>query len=88
MDEHAMHELSQIVDLQVKDRLSKLEGVSGVMISGERRYSMRVWIDNDQAKGVCTISAKSEDWKMHRYNDHLLHFRNGIDLAWSLDHQQ
>ena len=40
-------ELSRIVDLQVKDRLSKLEGVSGVMISGERRYSMRIWIDND-----------------------------------------
>jgi multidrug efflux pump len=45
--DHDQIELSQIVELQVKDRLSKLEGVSGVMVSGERRYSMRIWIDND-----------------------------------------
>jgi len=45
--EYDQIQLSQIVDLQVKDRLSKLEGVSGVMISGERRYSMRIWINND-----------------------------------------
>jgi multidrug efflux pump len=44
-------QLSQIVELQVKDRLSKLEGVSGVMVSGERRYSMRIWIDNDGLVG-------------------------------------
>ncbi len=41
-------ELSQIVETQVQDRLAKLTGVSDVLVSGERRYSMRVWIDNDR----------------------------------------
>jgi multidrug efflux pump len=39
-------ELSQLVETRVKDRLAKLEGVSDVLVGGERRYSMRVWIDN------------------------------------------
>jgi multidrug efflux pump len=39
-------ELTQIADTQVVDRLSKLPGVAGVIIGGERRYSMRIWVDN------------------------------------------
>jgi multidrug efflux pump len=39
-------ELSTIADTQIKDRLSKLPGVSDVIIAGEKRYSMRVWVDN------------------------------------------
>jgi multidrug efflux pump len=41
-------ELSQLVETRVKDRLAKLEGVSDVLVGGERRYAMRVWIDNDR----------------------------------------
>jgi multidrug efflux pump len=39
-------ELSQLVETRVKDRLAKLEGVSDVLVGGERRYAMRIWIDN------------------------------------------
>jgi multidrug efflux pump len=39
-------ELTSIADKQIVDRLSKLQGVATVIIAGERRYSMRVWIDN------------------------------------------
>jgi multidrug efflux pump len=39
-------EISTIAETQIKDRLSKLPGVSDVIIAGEQRYSMRVWIDN------------------------------------------
>jgi len=39
-------ELTSIADQQIVDRLSKLQGVATVIIAGERRYSMRVWIDN------------------------------------------
>jgi multidrug efflux pump len=39
-------ELSTIAETQIKDRLAKLPGVSDVLIAGEKRYSMRVWIDN------------------------------------------
>ncbi len=54
-------ELSQIVETQVQDRLAKLAGVSDILISGERRYSMRVWIDNARltARGL-TIADVTE----------------------------
>ena len=39
-------ELTTITETRIIDRLDKLSGVSNVMIAGERRYSMRVWIDN------------------------------------------
>ena len=39
-------ELTTITERQIKDRFEKLPGVASVMIAGERRYSIRVWIDN------------------------------------------
>ena len=39
-------ELTTITETRIIDRLDKLSGVANVMIAGERRYSMRVWIDN------------------------------------------
>ncbi len=39
-------ELTKIVDSQIVDRIDKLSGVSNVLIAGERRYSMRIWVDN------------------------------------------
>jgi multidrug efflux pump len=41
-------QLSKIADTLVKDRLGKLPGVATVMVGGERRYSMRLWIDNER----------------------------------------
>jgi len=39
-------QLTTIADTQIVDRVSKLPGVASVIIGGERRYSMRVWVDN------------------------------------------
>jgi multidrug efflux pump len=39
-------ELSTLAETRIKDRLGKLPGVSDVIIAGEQRYSMRVWVDN------------------------------------------
>jgi multidrug efflux pump len=39
-------ELTQLAETRIVDRLAKLPGVATVIIAGERRYSMRVWIDN------------------------------------------
>jgi len=41
-------ELTHIAENLVQDRLAKLPGVGVVMIAGERRMSMRIWIDNDR----------------------------------------
>ncbi|MDH8702093.1 multidrug efflux pump [Dysgonomonadaceae bacterium PH5-43] len=38
-------ELSEIADLTVKERLQTIPNVSSVSIWGERRYSMRLWLD-------------------------------------------
>jgi multidrug efflux pump len=39
-------ELTQLAETRIIDRLAKLPGVASVIIGGERRYSMRLWIDN------------------------------------------
>ena len=41
-------ELTTLADTLVVDRLAKLTGVATVIIAGERRFSMRVWVDNGQ----------------------------------------
>lgn len=38
-------ELSEIADLTVKEQLQTISDVSGVNIWGEKRYSMRLWLD-------------------------------------------
>lgn len=40
-------ELTDIVDRYMRDRLSIVDGVSNVIIGGERRYAMRIWIDRE-----------------------------------------
>ena len=47
-ERHDQMELTRIAELYIKDRIGKLPGVSTVLIAGERRYAMRVWIDNDR----------------------------------------
>ena len=38
-------ELSEIADLTLKEQLQTVSGVSAINIFGEKRYSMRLWID-------------------------------------------
>ncbi|HVX63441.1 MAG TPA: efflux RND transporter permease subunit, partial [Pirellulales bacterium] len=40
--------LSNYAILQVKDELSRIEGVGDVFVFGQRDYSMRVWVDPEQ----------------------------------------
>lgn len=42
---HSTLEVSDYADRYVKDRLQTLPGVAEVNINGERRYSMRIWLD-------------------------------------------
>ena len=44
-DRHSSLEITDYADRFVKDRLQNIPGVSGVRIFGERRYSMRLWLD-------------------------------------------
>ncbi|MCL1937845.1 MAG: efflux RND transporter permease subunit [Candidatus Azobacteroides sp.] len=53
-------ELSEIADLTVKERLQTVQNVSAVSIWGEKRYSMRLWLDplKMAAYGVTPIDVK------------------------------
>ncbi len=39
-------EISELAERMIKDRLQTLPGVASVIIGGERRYSIRVWLDS------------------------------------------
>jgi multidrug efflux pump len=47
-ERHGALELSDYADRFVADRLKTLPGVASVIIGGERRYAMRLWIDRDR----------------------------------------
>ena len=44
-DKRSLLELSEIADLTVKEQLQTISDVSSVSIWGEKRYSMRLWLD-------------------------------------------
>ena len=50
-DKRSLLELSEIADLTVKEQLQTISDVSGVSIWGEKRYSMRLWLDPIKMSG-------------------------------------
>ena len=54
-------EVSEIADLTVKERLQTIPNVSGVEIWGEKKYSMRLWLDPVKLAGygVTPMDVKS-----------------------------
>ncbi len=44
-DRHNIMEVTEIADQRVKDQLQTVSGVANVLIFGERKYSMRIWLD-------------------------------------------
>ena len=44
-ERHSALEVTDFADRVVRDRLQNVAGVSSVRIFGERRYSMRIWLD-------------------------------------------
>ena len=54
-------ELSEIADLTVKERFQTIPNVSSVSIWGEKRYSMRLWLDPSKmaAYGITPIDVKN-----------------------------
>ncbi len=60
-DKRSLLELSEIADLTVKEQLQTIPEVSGVMIWGEKRYCMRLWLDPVKMSGyaVTPMDVKS-----------------------------
>jgi multidrug efflux pump len=47
-ERHSALEITDYADRVVVDRLQALPGVASVIIGGERRYAMRLWLDRDR----------------------------------------
>ncbi len=47
-DRYSTLELTTIAERQIKPRLQGVPGVSSVMIGGEKRFAMRLWLDADK----------------------------------------
>lgn len=50
-DQHSVMEVSDFASRVVKDRLQVLPGVAQVQVFGERRFSMRIWLDAAKLSG-------------------------------------
>lgn len=50
-ERHSPLEITDFADRYVQDRLQTLPGVASVIIGGERRYAMRLWLDNKRMAG-------------------------------------
>ncbi len=64
---HSTLELSDIADRILKERLQRLSGVGSVFIGGERRYSMRVWLD-PQAMAARGLTVQDVENAIRREN--------------------
>ncbi len=49
--QRSLLELSEIAELTFKEQLQTISGVSAVMIWGEKRYAMRIWLDPQKLAG-------------------------------------
>ena len=50
-DKRSLLEISEIADLTIKEQLQTISDVSAVQIWGEKRYSMRIWLDPAKMAG-------------------------------------
>jgi len=47
-ERHPALEISDYADRYIADRLKTLPGVASIIIGGERRYAMRIWLDRER----------------------------------------
>ena len=60
-DKRSLLEISEIADLTIKEQLQTINNVSAVEIWGEKRYSMRIWLDPAKMAGygITPVDVKS-----------------------------
>src|SRR5439155_25063602 len=64
---HSGLELSDIADRVLKERIQRLPGVGSVIIGGERRYAMRIWLD-PQRMAAHGLTAQDVESAIRREN--------------------
>lgn len=59
-DRHSNLELTDVADRILKDHVQRLPGVGSVIIGGERRYAMRIWLDAQKMAALGLTTADVE----------------------------
>jgi multidrug efflux pump len=59
-DRHERNELTDIVDRIAKQRIQTVEGVGNILIGGERRFAMRLWLDPEKLASYGLTAADVE----------------------------
>lgn len=59
-DRYSTEELTRIAEDLVKDRLQTVDGVSSIILGGEKKYAMRLWLDTKRmaAAGVTVLDVQ------------------------------
>ncbi len=59
-DRYSPLELTTLAERQIKNRLQTVSGVSSVMIGGEKRFAMRLWLDSERmaARGITVLDVQ------------------------------
>lgn len=65
-DRHNIMEVTDIADQRVKDQLQTVSGVANVMIFGERKYAMRIWLDPARMAAYKVIPSDIENTLRHQ----------------------
>ena len=65
-DRHNIMEVTDIADQRVKDQLQTISGVANVMIFGERKYAMRIWLDPARMAAYKVIPSDIENTLRHQ----------------------
>ncbi|MFT7515540.1 MAG: multidrug efflux pump, partial [Candidatus Omnitrophota bacterium] len=60
-ERHTTQELTEIADTMVKDRLQTIPGVSSVILGGEKKRAVRIWLDTPRmaARGVTVLDVEA-----------------------------
>src|SRR5207344_2282839 len=66
-DRHGPLEISDYADRYIADTLKTQPGVASVIIGGERRYAMRLWLDRDRLAGY-GLTAQDVESALRRQN--------------------
>ncbi|MDO6593511.1 efflux RND transporter permease subunit [Neptuniibacter sp. 1_MG-2023] len=65
-DRHDMMEVTEIADQRVKDQLQTVSGVANIRVVGERKYSMRIWLDPARMAAYKVIPSDIETTLSHQ----------------------
>src|SRR3546814_1793370 len=85
-DRYSQLEISDFADRYVKEALQTVPGVAEVRIFGERRYSMRIWLDPERmaAYGLTTQDVETALRAQNRSEEHTSELQSLMRISYAV----